>query len=954
MRCAGAIDLWTGRGAWQPPFRDRVCRTLGVPADANKAAAAELCADAAFPLAEVTRVTEQLRDWGTKSGLEAAEFLDTWRPAGPAERLETIDGFLSTILRKDGAPRSFAKIEAGDEEFAGRLEMIAAAVADIRAFVTLVEVADFLTPALELGRNYALRWEAAKEREGLVDFDDQIRLAARLLDDADMAAWIRYKLDRRFDHVLIDEAQDTNADQWAIIFALIDDFFAGLAAHDGKTRTIFTVGDYKQAIFGFQGTDPRNFSDARDRVAGEMARTADAAAELRNGPEPRYLREYGLDRSFRTAIPVLEFVDKAIAAIGPEKLGLRDVAEPHVGEDRPGLVTLWNAVSGIPDSDAEDAEEGEENWLAKHDRQMADCIARQIAQWLRKGFGLAKGKRRNAGPGDIMVLVQRRRELASLIVARLHARGVPVAGVDRLRLGNPLAVKDLMAALRFAAQPLDDLTLASLLVSPLCGWSQDDLLEYGYRAKGVSLWRHLRDSDAPVVRQTVASLRDLLARVDFETPLSLLHWILVGPWAGRRRLIERLGQEANDPIDELLNAAEAFGGSHLISLQGFIQWFDAGEGELKREPGEGGDRVRVMTVHGSKGLQAPIVILADAAGRAGGAGALSLREPLPGAANELCVPIPPLPREQRVGRLAAAEEASLATDLQEHWRLLYVAMTRAEEALFIGGSLTPSEKGQPHPDSWYARLEPLFEDEPVADPIWGARREWGASAPLVSDGHARPAPAPTPLPEWASRKIGPEPRPPRPLAPSGLGEVEAADPPLAPQQAAFAARRGVLIHRLLERLPEVDAAERERLAEAWLRRQAADLTDHQREEITRCTVSVLADPRFADVFSPGALAEVPFSAVVGGQVVAGSVDRVLITADMVKVVDFKTARRPPETLQEVPEATLLQMAAYRAALQVIYPGRNVEITLLYTQTPEVFVLPAALLEPLQAQVVGLS
>src|SRR5690606_3239376 len=329
------------------------------------------------------------------------------------------------------------------------------------------------------------------------------------------------------------------------------------------------------------------------------------------------------------------------------------------------------------------------------------------------GFPLVKGQPRNAGPGDVMVLVRKRKELAGLIVARLHAAGVPVAGVDRLRLGAPLAVKDLMAALRFAAQPLDDLSLANLLVSPLVGWSQEQLLEFGYRPARVRLWDHLRQSAAPEAMRVSDMLRDLLRRADFEPPQSLLHWLLVGPWQGRRKLVSRLGREANDPIDELLNAALTYAGSHTASLQGFIQWFDAGEGELKREAGAGEGLVRVMTVHGSKGLQAPIVILADATGNPDKSPTrgLELEEQLPGGPCRK-LPLPDLRREEKVGRIAEADAAATAAERQEHWRLLYVAMTRAEEALFIGGALLGRET-EPAEDSWYARLSPLVDALPA-------------------------------------------------------------------------------------------------------------------------------------------------------------------------------------------------------------------------------------------------
>ena len=265
------------------------------------------------------------------------------------------------------------------------------------------------------------------------------------------------------------------------------------------------------------------------------------------------------------------------------------------------------------------------------------------------GFPLVKDKAnpRNATPGDFMVLVRKRKELAGLIVAKLHAAGVPVAGVDRLRLGAPLAVKDLMAALRFAAQPRDDLSLACLLVSP--HFRMDPGRSSAICRRDPRAWRC--GIMFAIWRRTsrwrrCANCSDLLALADFETPQALLHWILLGPWQARAKLVARLGKEANDPIDELLNAALQFSSANTSSLQGFIRWFDAGDGELKREAEGQGDLVRVMTVHGSKGLQAPIVILADACGDpdASRPSGLSLEEQLPGGGG-LTVPLPDLNRK---------------------------------------------------------------------------------------------------------------------------------------------------------------------------------------------------------------------------------------------------------------------------------------------------------------------
>ncbi|MBA4082724.1 MAG: double-strand break repair helicase AddA, partial [Erythrobacter sp.] len=543
-----------------------------------------------------------------------------------------------------------------------------------------------------------------------------------------------------------------------------------------------------------------------------------------------------------------------------------------------------------------------------------------------------------------------RKELAAQIVAKLHARGVPVAGVDRLRLGAPLAVKDVLAALRFAAQPQDDLSLANLLASPLMGWTQDDLLAHVPRLKKQRLWEHLNRDDPPAfVAQAVERLKELLRRADYHTPQALIAWLLTGPWQGRAKLVARLGAEANDPLDELLNAAFAYEAEHWPSLAGFIAWFDAGTGDLKRDSDSAAGQVRVMTVHGSKGLQAPIVILADATGAPGEAGELELEDdPLAHKPDrKRFVPLPPLGKDERKGRIAEAEAAKAAALMQEHWRLLYVAMTRAEEALFIGGSLNKKEakNGVPHEDSWYARLAPLFEEAPIDDPIWLTRREWGERAePLVPDDAAQ---AQTPddiaLPHWATTPVGEEPRPPRPLAPSAAGEEAGAAPPQDPEAGCHAARRGSLIHALLERLPDVPAEARTAAAQGWLARQAADLPEAMRAEMLAAAIAVLDHPDFAPIFSPAALAEVPLAATVDGVVVAGTADRLLIEPARITVVDFKTTRRPPASVADIPVATLRQMAAYVAALEAIYPGREVRAAVLYTHTPALFDLPSTIL-----------
>lgn len=954
MRAAEAHDLWEGTGGWQSPMAARVRQTLDMPSDADEAWANEPLDPDLFPDEILISLLPALDGWKAKTGQETAAFIRQWINLGLADRVVAVAQFRKTLLKADGTPRKMDGAAKLDPDFLRHQDDIAEALGEFETRRAMLACAEIVTSALEVGRAFWLAWEERKAREGLLDFSDLIRKAAVLLGTSEAADWIRYKLDRAFDHILIDEAQDTNRSQWDIVEALIDDFFTGEGARGEKLRTVFTVGDYKQAIFGFQGTSPENFARAKTRIHTRIEAARQGIRQNRvNRAEPGW-RDLDLGNSYRTANIVLTFVNRMIDALGFAEFGLDTPPREHKGTERPGLVTLWPPVmptggEGEADSADDDEDSGnadaDQTWLPKHDTLLAQKIADQVHDWISgaEPFVLEKGRRRHAQAGDVMVLVRQRKELAAQIVAKLHARGVPVAGVDRLRLGAPLAVKDVLAALRFAAQPLDDLSLANLLASPLIGWSQDDILAFVPRDKGVRLWDHLKRKDAPdTVAATAERLRELLRRADYQTPQALIAWLLTGPWQGRARLVERLGGEANDPLDELLNAAFAYEADHWPSLAGFIAWFDAGTGDLKRDSDSAAGQVRVMTVHGSKGLQAPIVILADATGAPGDKADLTLEDRVLGHDPERprLVPIPPLGKDQTLGPLAEAAQAKLTALRQEHWRLLYVALTRAEEALFIGGSLNKREakKREPHEESWYARLAPLFDGEQVDDPIWGWRKEWGARArPLDEQTAPDPAePAGPDLPRWASAPIGPEPRPPRPLAPSSAGEDAGAEPPLPPDAARHAARRGSLIHALLERLPDVAPADRSDAALRWLERQAADLAPDARAEMLDAALAVLGHPDFAAIFSPQALAEVPLAATVDGVVVAGTADRLLIEDTRVTVVDFKTTRRPPGSAEAIPLSTLRQMAAYAAALEAIYPGREVRAGVLYTHAPVLY------------------
>ncbi|MES2497789.1 MAG: double-strand break repair helicase AddA [Pseudomonadota bacterium] len=921
-RAPEALEALGNRGAIEPRLRHAFDVPLGDVEEAIEKGCADLHPDSFQAVARANA------DWGTATGLRDADIVAAFIAAGPRARAAMLEDVLFVVLTRTFEPRKYgAGLLKADPAYPDHAVRMADSLHRLLGWRHRAVLAAAIGAGLRAGQAYARAYAEAKRAAGLVDFDDLIRATVHLLDTPGMGDWVRYKLDQQTDHILVDEAQDTNARQWSIVGRLAEEFFVGAGARSGAPRTIFTVGDFKQAIFGFQGTDPVEFERARLTFA------------LKALHVEREFLDLSLDRSFRSAPAVLEVVDRLIADLGHEEMGLFNPAERHAAHrDMPGRVTLWKPLS----IDEAVDDDGEEGFIDDATRAYASRLAKQVRAWIDEGLWLAS-KKRPIRPEDILILVRRRADLASLIVARLHAEKVAVAGVDRLRLTAPLVVKDLLAAVRFAVQREDDLSLASLLVSPLFGWSQDDLYRVGFGRRGALIDAVRARGDAG----TIAALDEILGRADFTTPYRFLEHLLTGPLDGRRKLLRRLGDEARDPIEELLGAALQFEGTATATLQRFLDWFDRGDVEITRDPSAPLDAVRVMTVHGSKGLEAPLVILADATADPD----LSPERRLDWAIEEDALPVPVLrPRKaEMVDALRADSDVLKRRERQEHWRLLYVALTRAQEHLVIGGTLGVRAKGVPPAASWYQAIEQAMTGlgcAPVEDGLWTHAYHYHgtvtAAAPAAAARLRRSAPV-LAEPDWLRRAAPVEARPPRPLAPSSLGLDDVPDPP--PSAALReAARRGTLLHALFERLPAVAPEQRREAAIRWLHRSGGIEDIAVAQALADDACGVIGDPRFSAIFGDDALAEAPVAAVVDGEVISGTVDRLLVTADRILVVDFKTSRRAPAGLEKAPTHHLRQMSAYAAALAVIFPGRSIEAALLYTAGPTLIDLPPAVLE----------
>ncbi|HUE78446.1 MAG TPA: double-strand break repair helicase AddA [Sphingomicrobium sp.] len=942
MQCARASERLAAMGAPEA-IEGRLRKVMRLPEGAADEYLAVHCADDRFDCDLLRAIALANRTWGSATGTGVAESVERWLALEPAARAAGLPDLAMLVFTGGGDPR---KVHAGqrnaDPDYDAHAERLAAAVAELLRVQNGARLAGDMAAGLRAGQGFADAYSRAKRSAGVADFDDLISWAVSLLEQPGMGEWVRYKLDRRTDHILVDESQDTNRSQWAIIEALAAEYFSGSSEAEERFRTLFMVGDFKQAIFGFQGTDPNEFKRARDWVRDNSAALREAEDEADDGQRLALeFRDLSIDASFRSAPAVLDAVDAVIGEVGHSEMGLPEPPNPHRAhfDRRPGQVELWKPFA----VEAAEEDEGEEGWLDDRDRQYATALAGQVRRWLDEAPVLAS-TRRPLGPGDVLVLVRSRGELASLLVARLFAAKVPVAGIDRLHLSKPFAVRDLLAAIAFAVQPLDDLNLANILVSPLIGWSQEQLFELAYGRGKRPLWRVLRERSAEEPHLSAAhdALGSLLAMADFTTPARFLETILSGPLDGRRKLYRRLGLAARDPIDELLSSAIEFERNETPSLDRFLAWFGRGDVEIQRDPSAPAQAVRVMTVHGAKGLEAPFVILADATAdpaKLGGT-ARTIEFPLD-REQTLKVPLIRPRKAERMSPFAEVMAMKEQSDLQEHWRLLYVGMTRAIERLVIAGA---EPRGGRAENCWHRRVEQGLVSlgaQPEPDEHWGEAVRYRGSVTAAPPRAKAPRVAiePSQVPEWAQRPAPPESRPPRPLAPSALVEDrEAAPAPSAQQRAA--AHRGTLIHQLFERLPDVAPALRSAAADNWLQR-SADLSDAaEREALAGLVCSILADPRFSALFGPGSLAEAPIAATLAdGRVVAGTVDRLLVEDDRVSVIDFKTGW-PPAGEEQIPAAHRAQMVAYAEALAVIFPGRSIRPALLYTSAPTLFELSA--------------
>ncbi|WP_168201574.1 double-strand break repair helicase AddA [Phreatobacter aquaticus] len=842
------------------------------------------------------------------------------------------DAYLAMFLTQAGSRRKTIVTKAVQTTFPDlgqRLDREAERIVAWDMKRKAVAMRDRTAALLTLAVAVHSRVEAAKAARGALDFDDLVIRTRALFGKVD-ARWILYKLDQGIDHILVDEAQDTSPVQWELVAELVAEFTSGEGARPGD-RTLFVVGDEKQSIYSFQGAEPAHFALMRRKFEADFRK---ASKRFETVP---------LHFSFRSTAAVLGAVDTVFEAPDARR-GLvfdDDVAPTHsvarVGA--PGSVELWPAVEPTDQPEVSP-------WTAPLDAvtpgdpvmRLAERIAGHIKLWRDQGHRLPDRDRPIAA-GDILILVRRRGALFEAIIRALKNAQVPVAGADRMVLGEHIAVMDLLALADCLLTPDDDLSLAAVLKSPLIGMSEDALLALASGRAG-SLWDALRIGGHPAANLLARWRNEVLA-----SPPATFFAQVLSRDGGRRRILERLGYEAADALDEFLSRALAFEADEIPTMRGFLSAMRAADIEVKRDMDLGRNEVRVMTVHGAKGLEAEIVFLADTMSSPGGhhdPRLFRIKPPNSMASAPARLVWSPA-KASDVDLVTSARDAHRRHQEDEYRRLLYVAMTRAADKLIICGA---RPKRGPK-DAWYDMIAPALgpgHEEP-ADDGDGMVRRWPATPESATAPQARIAAERTAvlLPGWTRTRAPAPPVPRRTLTPSGFASAPGAQGGAAVLDREQALRRGTLVHRLLQSLPDVRPGLRAEAAATFLRSQSG-LDEAAQAAIARSALALVEDARLAPLFGPTSRAEAAIAGDIAGHPVAGQIDRLAILPDRIVIADYKTNDPPPATPGDVPETYLVQLAIYNALIGAIVPGRPVETWLIWTATGELMVIPPASLD----------
>ncbi len=933
---------------------------LGIHPDVSKAELVEQLANI-LSNDEIDRAVIALQE-GKKTDCDIAAHLARARKAVSIESRR--NAFAIAFLTTTGKARSDRRfitrqIREDSPDIASILVTARDRYHSIAQELTALYVADASSALILLADAIMQDYEQSKATRAALDFDDLILKTSDLLLRSDAAAWVLYKLDGGIDHILVDEAQDTSPKAWRVIDRLAEEFFSGEGART-ITRTVFAVGDEKQSIYGFQGAEPKKFA--------EMGTNLRQKAKLAG----REWHQIPLTLSFRSTSPILKSVDMTFGdreALQGVTAGGDAILHHAYRQGHAGHVEIWNTEKPAKSELTDPWQPFDDLQSDAPIHQLANRIADEIKNWLDSKKHLESCDR-PIEPGDILILVRKREPFAAPMIRALKARQIPVSGADRMKITEQLGVMDLMALGDFLLMPEDDLALATLLKSPLFDFTDDDLFDIGY-GRRIALWDALKfkKQERPHYADAFKTLRRWRARADLAPPYEFYAGLLIE--SGRREsMIAKLGPEAGDAIDEFLNMALSYDEMAPPSLQGFIEWMRLSGTEIKRDMEQDRNEVRIMTVHGAKGLEANIVFMPDTCSRRGNQRddavlSLAQRQAPTESPSHL---IWAIPGSKQLSAVIEAREEKRKAERDEYHRLLYVAMTRARDQLYVCGfeNKTGRDDG-----CWYDLIKERLSDELEEQVDPEGRTIWKISTPQREDPNrlrdiSSQEETAVALPDWAEQRAPKEPIKAIPISPSMIipldpEEIEDIEKTkadegqtvLPPGQLVSQNRflRGQLTHTLLQHLPLLPQDRQEVAAKNLVKARGTMASEKMQDEIVTETLAILRHPDFAPLFGPESQAEVPVTAQIppskpGGTPlrITGEIDRLAILENEILIIDYKTNRPPPDDPQGVVPAYLAQLAAYRMAIRHIFQEKPIRCGILWTDGPRIMEIPSSLLD----------
>jgi len=763
---------------------------------------------------------------------------------------------------------------------------------------------------LTVARSITEKYEEYKKIKSCLDYEDLINKTSSLLKNS-QAAWVLYKLDGGIDHILLDEAQDTSPQQWDIIDALSDEFFAGKGANDNH-RTVFVVGDRKQSIYSFQGADPDKFDKMRDHFKKKCGAN---------------FKKVDMEYSFRSTQPVLSEVNNVFTDTSVAKGVIAEgspVKHQPVRAGEFGRVEIWPLYVSEKNEKMTDEQKQipprEMVRKVSGQTKMAYKIVKRIKQMMEESKNTDNPLRYR----DFMVLVRHRNAFMNEFIRACKKENVNISGADRMVLSEQIVVQDLISLGKFLLLPNDDLSLAEVLKSPLFGMTDEDLEELCCEYKGVPLWTRLGDSKKQSHKDAYKDLQELFNELNFVRPYELFNYVLVN-LQGRKKFMQRMGIEAEDALDEFMNLTLSYEQMQTPSLQGFISWFENDKTAIKREGDDSeNDAVRLMTVHHSKGLQARVVFLPDSTQLPSNDRSQKLL--IDGDNEDNNIIMYPLCSNDYDNVTTQINEKCGIKMAEEYRRQMYVALTRAEEQLVICG-YNKSEKI--NEGSWLKICERTIGKEFIKDETDCHTLENPAMVKAEIKDEYFVEPLNTDPAEWM--EIEPKEEAPlaKPFTPSRPDDEEEPDSSSPLQENTNYYRRGSLIHKILQFLP-ADDTDKEVIIEEYMQKNAADFSADEQKQIKEEILRLLAKEEYAMLFGADSRAEVSVFGEVNGKIISAKIDRLVVLDNKVVIVDFKTNRPAGKSLEETPEVYKKQLKDYETLLRRIYPQHNIESYILWT------------------------